>query len=1054
MIGYFPNPVVITTSVDEQVSVEQGVREFSRDLTETLGHAAVSFQAVVEALSPPREQDRHPLFQAMFVYQEVSPPPELGAIRLEPVVLDLGASKFDLTLFVSQGEHSLEIAVEYRTDRFDEVWMQQLLGHYATLLEHLPADLERRTGDVPMMAVEERRRLLAASQGIPLATKVEALLPHQILEQARSAPRSMAVVCGDVRQTYRELERAGGAIARKLVSGDVKPGERVALFLHRSPLMVAGLVGTHWAGAAYVPLDPAYPQTRNRAVLEDAKVAAILTTSDLCRRLPPGAWSILEIDDLATQDDNLSLPEIAPQSSAYILYTSGSTGVPKGVVVTHGNLQRSTAARLQIYDQPPKRFLLVPSIAFDSSVAGLFWTLALAGTLVVPTDEQARDPRALARLVAKEGVTTLLCVPSLYAQMLRAGADSMESPETAIVAGESCWPQLVEDHFQTLPHVRLFNEYGPTEATVWSTACELTLQNSERAVAIGRPIPGVRVDLLDELGRLVPAGIPGNASIAGPTVADGYWQRPDLTAERFVERISPEVPAGTEKLERCYRTGDRMVWTADRRLLFLGREDEQIKLRGLRIEPGEIETALLEDPSIQQVAVVARPLGAGPVVPSDGGLTRLVAFVEAGPGGISESWRQELGQRLPESMIPSRIVEVSDLPLLPNRKIDRRQLRSMAMAQESRAQESRPQALQMEEDATVPSMAEQALISLWEGLLGRSDVGLTDNFFELGGHSLLVVEMVLAMERDFELSLEANDVFQNPTVQELARCLEQRGGSQAPPYRHLFPIQPNGRKNPVVFAVPHFFSEMFATRFRGERPVYGLRGISLRPEGNLGRWRTMRELGEDLVEEIQRRFPEESVIMDGYSFGASMAMEAVRVMEERGLPVRRLYLIAPMPIDFLRWGPLRLQIDGLRQPLGELSLGQTLELYGQANHPLTLRPYRRFWRWLTTQPRRRLLYLLGKLKSRAGLPLTSRILHADVRVERFRLHSRYQPGVVQTPTVFFNPVEPETDAAATWRPYFGGSFTVHDTPDPHLGAESVEAARKVILEHLGDLEVR
>ncbi len=328
---------------------------------------------------------------------------------------------------------------------------------------------------------------------------------------------------------------------------------------------------------------------------------------------------------------------------------------------------------------------------------------------------------------------------------------------------------------------------------------------------------------------------------------------------------------------------------------------------------------------------------------------------------------------------------------------------------------------------------------------------MNDNFFELGGHSLLVVEMTLAIERDFGVTLSAADVFENPTVEELARRIERRGGSAAPPYRHLFPIQPAGRGMPFIIAVPHFFTQMFAARFRGERPVYGLRGVSLRPEGNRGRWRTMTDLGEDLVQEIRRRFPDETVIMAGYSFGASMAIEAVRVMEELGMAVHRLYLIAPMPEDFYRFGPVRVQLDGLRKPVDELSASEALWLFARGNNPLTRRPYRRAWRWWAIEPWRRLLCGVGRLRKRFGLPLTRRILHADVRVERFRLHAQYRPGCVHTETVIFNAKEAETDAAATWRPYFKGPFTVHEIPDPHLDETSVEASRRVILRHLRDL---
>ena len=244
---------------------------------------------------------------------------------------------------------------------------------------------------------------------------------------------------------------------------------------------------------------------------------------------------------------------------------------------------------------------------------------------------------------------------------------------------------------------------------------------------------------------------------------------------------------------------------------------------------------------------------------------------------------------------------------------------------------------------------------------------------------------------------------------------------------------------------------MFAARFRGERPVYGLRGVGLRAEGNLGQWRTMRELGDDLVAEIRRRFPDDGYSIAGYSFGASMAFETVRLMEERGIPVQGLYLIAPMPFDFFPFGPFQLQIDGLRRPLRELSGREVFDLWARSNNPLTLRPYRRAWRWLAIEPWRRFLCAIGRLRRLAGLPLTGRISYADVRVDRFRLHSTYRPGTIHTPTVIFNAAEPATDAAATWRPFFEGPLTVHDIPDPHQGENSAEAARREILRHLSDM---
>ena len=1042
MIGYFLNPVVVTSRVNEEHTVDQAIRAFAGDLRQVLAQASVPFDELAEVLSPSRQRDRHPIFQTMFVHQEAATPPPFGGLTLEPVMLDLAVSKFDLTLFVTDGDRSLQTAIEYRADRYDKLWMRRLLEHFGTLLENLPRDLQQALSEVPMMAPLELDKLSSEGQGEALNEAEMALLPQQFLTHASRSADSPAVICGGVRRSYGDIESSARSLAFELASRGVAVGDRVGVFLNRSVSMIEAILGCHLAGAAYVPLDPHYPEARNQRVLEDAEVAVVLTTSTLQGRLPERTESTILLDVLDPgRPTTTDLPTVGPETPAYILYTSGSTGHPKGVIISHGNLRASTAARLQVYDTPPLRFLLLPSLAFDSSVAGIFWTLGVGGALVIPTDDEVNDVRQLTRLMSRERVSSLLCVPSLYTQLLSAGESLMQDLNTAIVAGEVCPSRLVDEHFRCLPRARFYNEYGPTEATVWATVHEITPADAHRPVAVGQPIPGVRVDVLDDLGRPVPAGIPGGAWISGPTVAQGYWRHPDLTDERFVPR-NPVSRSPPKTTGRSYRTGDQMTWTEDGRLLFLGRDDDQVKLRGFRIEPGEVEAALMKSSDVSAAAVLVRSIGSRAAGDSPAESAHLVAFVESATDQEPASWRQDLANRLPSHMIPARVVSLPELPRLPNGKINRQRLQEMELEPVATAGVS----------GDILDAQIQTLISLWEGLLARTGIGLDDNFFELGGHSLLVVEMTLAIERDLGATLTAADVFENPTVRQLSRRIAQRRGPSSTPYDHLYPIQPAGRNVPFIVAVPHFFTEMFAQRFRGERPVYGLRGIGLRAEGNLGRWRTLNELGEDLVEEIRRRFPDPPYILAGYSFGASMAIETARIMEARGIRVDRLYLIAPMPEDFYRIGPLRIQLDHLRQPVAQLSFSEALRLYLQSNNPFTLRPYQRAWRRLAIEPWRRLLAVIGKLRKMAGLPLTSRILYADVRVDRFRLHANYQPQPIKTPTVVFNAQETDTDAAETWRPYFQGPYTVVPTPDPHLGDTSVEAAQEIILRHLSELE--
>jgi amino acid adenylation domain-containing protein len=1031
MVGYFLNALVITAPIDEAQSVREAIADFAEEVTAALARAAVPFDTLTAALAPPRAAGRHPLFQSMFVYQEAGPPPVLGEARLEPLTLDLGASKFDLTLFVTVREGALQTGIEYRSARFERHWMQAMLRHYECLVEELARDLDRPLAAVDLLGPEEAAQLAAWETGSALVAADSRPIPEQILERAPLQPRHPALVCGDERQDYQQFAATVTAVASALVSHGVRPGDRVAVFIDRSVQMIVALLGAQAAGAAYVPLDPAYPDARNQAILEDAAVAVVLTGTPILARVPQGPWRTLAVDSVDVNRTTAPLPGVPLDGPAYLLYTSGSTGRPKGVVVNHENLRLSTQARAAVYQEPPDRFLLLSSIAFDSSVAGIFWTLSTGGTLVVATDEDVHDGRRLARLIEEQRVTTMLCIPSLYAQLLQTGASSLRALHTVIVAGESCPSRLVAGHFTELPHVRLFNEYGPTEGTVWATVHELQAEDAKRPVPIGRPIPGVRIEVRDRLGRPVPAGIPGEASIVGATVADGYWRREHLSAGRF-----SNMGAGQDRSQRRYRTGDRMTWTPDGTLLFLGRDDEQLKVRGFRIEPGEIEAALLAHPGIEEAAVVARETGIAPGMTSE---PALVGFVVLKQNASLEGWRTALSTRLPAHMIPARLVRQPTLPRLPNGKVDKARLRDLELPDETPVKAS--------ETLTT---REEALMRLWQGLLGRYAFSPTDNFFELGGHSLLVIQLVAAIERDFEVRLSATDVFQHPTVRGLANRIDRQSAPGTFVYHQLFPIQPSGSGSPLVMASPDFFTEALAARFRGERPVYGIRGVSIRPEGNRGRWPTLTELAEEIVGELTRRFPAGPYVVAGYSFGGWLAIEIVRVLERRNLPVQRLYVIAPMPVDFVRVGPLRVRIDGLRQPVTELGMRDLLRHYVRSSHPLTRGPYRRARQWLFERPWRRSLSLLGSVRSRRGLPLTPRQMQADARVERFRLHAAYRPGPIHTPTEFFNPVGPASDAAATWRPYFKGPLTIHPIPDPHDDA-SVGAARDLVLARLENL---
>lgn len=615
-----------------------------------------------------------------------------------------------------------------------------------------------RAMDFDPLPPAERREITQALR--PVATPPAAYpdVVALIVEQAQRAPARVALECGGVSLTYEEFVARARRIAAALAANGVRPGDRVAVCAPRSAAQIVGIVGVQLAGAAYVPIDPGYPQERIRLLLDDAAPSCVLVQRGTAgiARWKGAAVELAPDGELAVASDAASaLPSPDPDAGAYVIYTSGSTGRPKGVVVTRANLAYSTDARFRFYGGAPNRFLLLPSFAFDSSVAGIFWTLAGGGTLVVPDDELARDAGGIATLVDSAEISDVLLLPSLYSAVLRSGARTVPAHPTlrrVVVAGEECPSTLTVEHARTLPHARFFNEYGPTECTVWATACEPG-EVPRGPVPIGSPIPGARCHVRDAAGRAVGVGVPGELFVAGPGVARGYLNRADLTAERFV----PEPP-GADTSARAYRTGDLVRLNPAGLLEFLGRTDSQIKLRGFRIEPGEIEAALRAHPALGD-AVVGVHGAPEPMLVA--WATRSRAPGDPSVGEISEAeLLAELNVRLPAHLVPSRVVILDALPLLPNGKVDRGRLPVP------------PPVAVVASEAGPSSLLEEVVLQIWSDVLGTPVRGVHESFFALGGHSLLAAIAVARVRETFAAEVPLLLLFQHPSARAFCVALE------------------------------------------------------------------------------------------------------------------------------------------------------------------------------------------------------------------------------------------------------------------------------------------
>ncbi|HET9620459.1 MAG TPA: amino acid adenylation domain-containing protein, partial [Kofleriaceae bacterium] len=596
----------------------------------------------------------------------------------------------------------------------------------------------------------ELAQLHAWGTGAPLAPP-SALVPAQIAAHAAATPDAIAVVCGDASLTYGALVTEANRLARRLRAAGVARGQAVPVLIERSVQTIVAITGVHAAGAGYVPLDPTQPPERIAAVLRELAAPVIVVPGAI--EVPAGAPPTIRVGELGDVAEDLAndvaLEPAAAGDLAYIIYTSGSTGVPKGVAIDHGNLAASNAARAAYYGAELKpRFLVLSSFAFDSSVAGLFWSLAQGGTLVLPTEAAHLDVPRLAGLIERHAATHVLTLPSVYA-LLVDHAPVLGSLCAAIVAGEACPAELIHHHHARLPGVKLYNEYGPTEATVWASVHELVPDDGDGRVPIGRPIPGARLYVLDGELRPVPAGVVGDLWIGGPGVAVGYVARPELTAAAF--RPDPWLGGAA----RMYRTGDRVRFRGDGALEFWGRHDHQVKIRGFRIELEEIEAALRRHPRIADAAVAVH--GAAPA-------QVLAAHVVArDPGeGLAGDVRAWLGRSLPAYMVPSVLAVVDALPRTATGKLDRGALKPPAAAAPASF-------------VAASTAVQRTVIEIWKQVLGVERIGVDDNFFELGGQSFLVMQVHAKLSQALARELPVVALFQYPTVRALAGFLDDAG---------------------------------------------------------------------------------------------------------------------------------------------------------------------------------------------------------------------------------------------------------------------------------------
>ena len=736
VMGFFVNALPLRLALDPQAGFLDVLRAVRNVVLDAFGCPDVPFEHLVKALRLPRDESRPPLAQAMFSYQDVrGRAPGWGELRHQRLEVFQRGSAYDLGLWFVEGEHALIGGMSYNTDLFEPATAARFRHGFETLLERALADPRQPVAELPLLPAAELAQLQrwnATAAPIPLPTM------HGAFErQAAAAPERIALRSGSTTLSYRALDERANRIAHALIARGVQPGALVGIALERGPDMLAALLGTLKAGAGYVPLDPGFPAERLAYMAGDAQLAALLTQSSEASRFQLDGRPVLALDALPPDWETLPATapalSIDPSATAYVIYTSGSTGRPKGVAIPHraaANFLASMAGRpgLRDYD----RLLAVTTLSFDIAVLELLGPLGVGGEVVLASREQAMDGAALQALMADHGITLMQATPATWRLLLQAGWQGGQDFR-ALCGGEALAPDLATALLERCGE--LWNMYGPTETTVWSTCAKL---EPGQPITIGTPIANTTVWVLDERRQPCPLGVPGELWIGGTGVATGYLHRPELTAERFVAD-----PFSGETGARLYRTGDRGRWRADGTLEHLGRADFQIKLRGFRIEPGEIEAVAREDAAVTDAAVVVHDFSA-----SD---QRLVLYVVADEdeATLLPRLRGGLEAQLPAYMRPQHIVRLDALPQTPNGKLDRKALPPPAAAPTGRV----PAPPVADEDPR-----RRYLAAVWCELTGVTAVAPQDNFFDVGGHSLLAVEMALRVQRETGVRLNLLDI--------------------------------------------------------------------------------------------------------------------------------------------------------------------------------------------------------------------------------------------------------------------------------------------------------
>jgi amino acid adenylation domain-containing protein len=862
IIGLFLNTLPLRNDLSGDPRFSELLERFQEVVMQALAHQDTPFEQLVEMINPKRDLSRNPLFQVNFMLQRsLVSSRDYESFSLIDVPSRLAGAMYDLNCLMVERPDGWRASIQFNTDLFEPQTAARMLDHFQRLLVEIGKDPEQRLSAYPMLTAPETELLSKWNQtdfALPEQKTV-----HELLQaQAAKSPKDIAVTCGREEYTYSELDRRSNQFAHFLVGNGIQPGMKVGLCVERSVAMMVGLLGILKAGASYIPLDPAFPSARLAHMIEDSQAPVIVTQEKLRSLLPPNHARTICLDSAAAQISRESAGppniDVSGESLAYVIYTSGSTGKPKGVQIPHRAVVNLLLSMQRAPGLDRKDVLVaVTTLSFDIAALELFLPLLVGARLVVATREQASDGSELLEVLRRERATVMQATPSTWQLLLDAGWRG--DPKLKMLCGGEALPRGLASQLLAVQG-QLWNMYGPTETTIWSSTG--IVAPGKGPVPIGPPIANTQFHVLDAHRQLVPLGAPGELYIGGTGVAVGYLNQPELTSSKFISD-----PFHNRKDAFLYRTGDLVRWQPNGELEFLGRTDHQVKVRGFRIETGEIESTIVKHPEVKEAAVVARDDAKGSKY--------LVAYVVphtliAGqPPALPPELRAHLQKTLPEYMQPSAFVCLEALPRTPNGKIDRNALPAPDLAEIAKTAYVAP-----------ANETEQRMAAIWEKILGLAKISAAANFFDIGGHSLLAAQLVARIEQSFGQKIPLAKLFQAPTIQQLSALLTGKSATQG--VAGLVALQAKGSRPPIfcLHGVPSM--RLLAAELGEDQPFFV---VNLPEDNTVKAPYRVEDIAAIHLETIQQIQPQGPYFLLGWCREALLAYEIAQRLRAQGQEV-------------------------------------------------------------------------------------------------------------------------------------------------------------------------